>query len=559
MNPATNVYAYAIPVKRAPGSCSVEVVEFDFNAAAPSTTAFGSSLQMSGGVLTQFDGRGCDEVNFVEKPVAGVAANTGAALANGDYQHVVVFERTDANGDWHASAPSDVYTTTTSGGTQNIRLTLYPPLSRRLDMERFRFAIYRSLKDAGAPFYFVAYVAMPGTGATSVSYDDYITDTVIAANRVLYTEPGGVGVARPHRSPPALAYLTEHQDRIAGVAEDRITVWYSAPRVAGEGAWFADAFQLQVEQGGPITALWSQSGRLVVAKAGSLYVIDGDGPAENGGNGTEFTVPVRLPCDVGCVTQRSVVSTDIGTFFLSSRGIELMDRSFQVQYIGEPIADTVRTYAELSSAVLDSAAGFVRFALVDSLSAPTTGRIVMYDIQNKAWSVHTYADEAVAQTVHSSAWHWLAAGGQVYVERTTADASAYLDGSAWRTMSVETGWIKLGLLQDSQIWGATLLYDQHTDHDLTIEIAYDYDGAWTTFGTWDSDELYDLDGKVEIRPDNARAHAFKLRISDATPSGATHSTVGTGRGSTFVGLAVDAGARVGTTHGAPRVSSGARR
>jgi hypothetical protein len=551
-------YAIALPVKRANGAFSAEVVTFDFTPEAPTKANFAECVQFSGGVLTQYDGRAVAEVNQLDGVYithANATANP-AHVADGAYYYVVVEETIDASGNWHAGPPCTPTAHTVSGGPRAVTCTIYAAPASIRGVQRKRFAVYRT-EASGAFYYLVGYAEADGANV-STTLSDTLPDATLITKPALYWQPSVSGTEQPHRTPPGLRCIAEHQDRIVGVADDGVTVWYSAPRLGGEGVWFADAFQFAVEPGGPVEALWSQDGRLVVAKADRLYVVDGDGPPNNGGSGNEFSLPVRLPSDVGAISPRVCV-TSIGTFFRSRRGVELLDRSFQVQWIGGPIEDTLTTYPDLVSATVDAEQSLVYLAVVDDEDAPTASRVLVYDLSNKSWEVHTTAAVVADMAIIGGVWHYLSTGGQVYKQRSTSNASAYLDSSAWRTSQAVTGWVSFGMLQDAKTWALQLLFERHTDHDLTIEIAYDYSSTWATAGTYTSDELYSLGGKVEIRPQNARAHAFRLRITDATPSGATRNTVGSGKGSTLVGLAVDMTPRQGATKGGAKLQSAARR
>lgn len=545
-------YGYVFSFKRGPGSYSAELVTFDFTPERPSRVQYAEALQFAGGVLTQYDGRNIETVSHIERPMIMYVSDAAGNVAAGTYSYVAVYERQDATGQWHPGAPSDPYSYT-AAGSEAIDFYLSNPSTTRTGVEQVRVGLYRT-KLTGSTYYLVGYAPCTELDTYSLITDN-LADSTLDDNATLYTQPGQLGTARPRRAPPALRHLCVHQDRIAGVAEDGVSVWYSAPRVPGEGAWFDDAFQFQVEQGGEITALWSQDGRLIVAKRRALYVVDGDGPPENGGNGNEFSPPVRLPVHVGCVTSRAIATSDAGTFFVSERGIELLTRSMQVAWIGEAIEDTLAAYPDVASILVEPLTSLVRFILVDDIDTPTACRLAVYDTNNKSWEVRTMPAVAVDQCLHDGVWHLLAATGQVYQET----AASYLDGSTWRTASVETAWISMGLLQEQRTFSAHLLYERHTDHDLVVELAYDHDDStWIPHATYDSDDVLASDGQIEIRPPNARARAVKLRLSDATPTG-TANTVGTGRGSTWIGLALDIAPRVGTTKGAPRVGADARR
>ncbi len=144
--------------------------------------------------------------------------------------------------------------------------------------------------------------------------------------------PTTAGASQPRQSPTGLRTFVRHGDRLVGIADDRATIWYSAPLVSGEARWFSDVFTI------PIDALASQDGAIVAYSETEIYVVRGDGPPENGGNGTEFSPPQRITSDSGCIEPRSIVTTSAGTFFQSSRGLDLLTRSLSVEWAGAAVA-----------------------------------------------------------------------------------------------------------------------------------------------------------------------------------------------------------------------------
>ena len=536
MSFGSNLYGVVGAFKRAPGSYSAEIVTFDFAPERPTRTLFAESLQFSGGVVTQYDGRDLAPVSHTERPVIAASNSTaGSGVGNGTYNYTAVYERQDASGQWHPSAPADPISHTVSGGPRFVAVEVSNPAVIRGSLERYRVAVYRTTASLGT--YYLVKRQNINTVSPYTQVVDSVADSTLDDKETLYTQPGQLGTSRPRRAPPALRHLCVHQDRIAGVAEDGVSVWYSAPRVPGEGAWFDDAFQFQVEQGGDITALWSQDGRLIVAKRRALYVVDGDGPPENGGNGNEFSPPVRLPVHVGCVTSRAIATSDAGTFFVSERGIELLTRSMQVAWIGEAIEDTLAAYPDVASILVEPLTSLVRFILVDDIDTPTACRLAVYDTNNKTWEVRTLPAVAVDQCLHDGVWHFLAATGQVYQET----ASSYLDGSTWRTGTVETGWIKFSQMADwAQVKKVALLMEQGTHANVAVSLAYDDGTSYDQTRTWTAAEVNALSRKhLEFVPTRQKARTLKVRVTDATPSDPGTYPVTTGQGPVLYGLAIE--------------------
>ena len=90
---------------------------------------------------------------------------------------------------------------------------------------------------------------------------------------------------------------------------------------------------------------------------------------------------------VGCIETRSVIQTAIGVFFQSIRGIELLTRSQEVFWIGEPVRDTLDANPVVSSAVIDDRTSRVMLVL---RYRRRRGEILVYDMNEKLWTVSTF-------------------------------------------------------------------------------------------------------------------------------------------------------------------------
>lgn len=531
---------------------AVELVVLDFGASnrwAASRHAGVSYL--TGGVSTFFDGHRVRETNFLARPVAPTVGIGAAGSVTGtNLRYIAVLERFDANGNCEMSAPSDP-SSTVSPAAQQVTVTI-PTLGITAQQDTSssdtenppRFAVYRSSDNGTLPYYRVGTVDNV-TSAATVTYTDNTAS--VTSSAVLYRQPGQAGAAQPRSCPPGLHHLTSYNESLVGVGDDLVTLWQSGEWIIGEGVWFADAFQYPVAEGGSITALGAQDGTLYVFKRRSIFAVAGEVPSANGATGGLGT-PRRLAVDVGCIDARSVVVTAMGIFFQSERGIELLTRGQSVEWIGEPIQDTVASYPVCTSATLDASQNLVLFELASSeLSNQVsgTGRTAVYDLTLRTW-VSTDRRKNQAGTADTPAqggcivwsgsayrYAWLGTDGRVYVE----DRSTYLDpGSAWVTMRAETAWIKMAGIQGwQQIDRALLLAAKSTDHDVAVSFGFDYSASYATTRSFTRATINALAREqLEVVTGNDdRCQAMRVKIQDSTPTG---GTVGTGEGATWVAL-----------------------
>lgn len=533
----------------------LEVGTLDFGELAQWTTAsLGDSTYISCGVPQCLDSRQSQEISFLVRPQKPVVttSGTGLTIATG-CRWIAIYEFVNAAGDVEWSAPSDPSEAITgSNKTYSVKTNPLVLTSKQTSAvgNHVRIAIYRTADNGGtAPYYRVGTIANVISAGT-ITYDDSLSFANASANAQLYTEPGIIGAALARQAPPAMTHVWQHNDRIMGLADDGVSVFYSGGHIVGEALWFSDAQQFAVEGSGRNIAGWSQDGRNVIAKESELYVIDGDGPPDNGGNGTEFSLPKRIPSDVGCINPRSIVTTVGGTFFQSRRGIELLTRSLQVQWIGESIQDSLAQVPYITGACLDVAGARVIFSGAVSQSSGLAGDgtlLLIYDLTLGLWSYDTHFGVGIDDPVQGICmanvsgiprFHWLSPAGLAYRENLPTDAAAYLDGSHWRTMDVVTASFKLaGLIGYQQVKKIQLLCSKESDHNLIVQYAVNDSNSWTTARTFTRAEINALDRQhLEIPIGNdQKCRSIRFQFTDATPTG---GTVGTGKGTTLYGLAI---------------------
>ena len=410
-----------------------------------------------------------------------------------------------------------------------------------------RVALYRTTNGGNVYQRVFASGVINDTALASVTF---IPDTVVstALGAPCYAQPGIPNTAQFKVTPPALSCMIAHGDRLVGC--DGKTIWFSGQNIYGEGYWFADLFQFTIETGGPITALASMDGDLIVFKRGAIAFVYGQGPPDNGAGG-DFSPPQFIATDVGCIEPRSVVVTPAGTIFLSLKSFELLSRSRQLTPgFGYEVEDSITANPVVTSAVLDELQGQVTFTCLPT-EGSATGITITYNYVFGVWTTGTVGDGTTANVAAKSAimWGqqpattpirtWLQSTGNVFQESTTS----YLDAGAWVSTTALSPWIKANGVAGFQMARSLILQAQrYTGHDLTISIAYDYSASYTDVRTWTAAQLAALSTSneaLQVDLTQPECTAFRVKITDATPSS---GVVGTGQGASLWGMQIEVGA-----------------
>lgn len=548
------------------GTSGVQLVELDFASRHRWRSAEHAGVTYLGGaLLSVFDGDRVTESGILHAPHILDATFSGTGIT-GAFRYVAVYEDVDAAGNWVISAVSEP-TATINATDDTVNVTVAPlAISSRISKGATRIAIYRTA-DGGEPPYYRVGAAKNVTSGSSVSFADAVADATLTTHAQLYAPslPGTAGEALDRRAPPGLPVITSYNGVLVGARGSSIL--YSGQEVYGEAVWHSPVFEVPISGGGDVIAVAGMDGTLFVWKRGRIYALVGEAPSDNGLQGG-FGAPRLLSSDSGCIDPASVVVTSLGVFFQSARGIELLTRSQSVEYVGEPVKNTLASYPVVTSAVLDDVSSLVFFSCVEAIDETTglvdgDGRDLVFDLARKAWvsvdnktGSHTSEGSQDATMIKvDGVWRyaWLGTDGIVRYEKLPDDATAYLDGSAWVTALYEIPPLKLGLQQDMRSFEWILLVENRSAAGLQIEVAHDfgsYDSAWTK--VWDFTET---DGERQF-PFRVKDHAkaVQLRIRDTAPV-----TTGTGQGFTFIGISADVAPKQGTTRGTPRLDTSLRR
>lgn len=449
----------------------------------------GNDLQLSGGFLWMYDGYLPVEHNFflwpdiaptsppspINSAVAAWAATGGSMAAQPDgatntnaYYYIGVYEWTDNQGNAFRSAPSIPIAVTTTGALSTGSVVLKMP-TLRLTMKTanpVKLVWYR-WSVAQQVYYQVTSITSPtlnDTTADSVSFTDTLADATILGNNILYTTGGVIEDVNA----PASDLLTIFDTRLWLVdAEDRNLLWYSKQVIEATPVEMSDLLTIYVPATvatatGEITSIHPMDDKLIISKGGnSLVYINGSGPDNTGAN-SQYSDAIFITSTVGCSNQRSMIVIPNGLMFQSNKGIWLLGRGLDTNYIGAPVEQFTQG-ATVLSVVSVPQTNQVRFTL-------DTGVVLMYDYFYDQWGTF-YGVPGISSCIFEQLHTFINSSGAVYQE----EAERYLDGSNPVLMKFKTGPIRIGELQNYQrAYFFYFLGDFISPHKLYVKIYYDY-------------------------------------------------------------------------------------
>lgn len=534
---------------------------FDFSSQLRYKSAqLGTSLYLSAGVPSAFDGAQVAEYGFLSEPIYGNttvdSSGSNNAVDVGQHQYAVFYSWVNASGELQRSPAVYSQQIPTTAGNQTITLTVQPyTMTTKQDLANgfspaVMFDVYRNTILDPSTFFKVrldsALVASLPTMTSAVSIVDDISDATLGDNAygLLYT----LGGVLDDQCPPSLTNVTLHKNRIFGVGEDGLTLWFTKQYVTGFTPGFNDQLTLPVpEDGGVITGLASLDDHLVVFKADRIFALYGSGPNVTGQQ-SDFSDFVRLASDTGCSQPRSVVVAPAGVFFQSAQGLYLLSRGGETVYIGKPVEDTVAANPVCFASDIVAADGEIRWTLGASLQA-IEGLVVSYDYSQDAWSVHKYNSGGIQQLAARGAacsngtWAWSGPSGEFYVQ--TSDS--FRDGTTWVPLQVETAWVKAnGIAGWGRFWRGTLSMRQSSPFQITLEVATNLSDTYGQTLTFTDAQIAAWTTPMPICSvliGDQRTEAIRFRFTDNEP---VTEAVGTGEGPILLGANCEVGIKPGS-------------
>ncbi len=518
---------------------------------------------ISGGVLSSYDGNIVGEYGFVHAPNLTVKDAGAGSMGAGIYNYVVVFSYRDSLGRIHYSRTSRPRAITQIASKNVTIQIVVPTVSMRYsDMQ---VQVYRTAA-GGTQYYFLAQNRIYTAAGTSTVPDNevYMTltdstlDATLIAQPLLYRQPGTTGTALDRYHAVSANHVCRHKDRVFYCNGN--TVYYSSFAVDNEAPWFHPAFSFQVPGGsGDIVALASMDGILVVLKRDYVAVVDGDGPAENGGNGTEFSPPRQIHTEFGCVDARTLVNVPIGIMYRSPRGIELLKRNLQTDFVGRNVERTVNTYAFAPETGRGHGACFdrVNSRVLFLMSSQSASRVAVFDLLSGtggAWTTFSYAsiDSGLVGTIGyaRSVDYAGTKGDYVYyggVGVFADDKDGGLDsGANFVPFFFSTGWLKGSSMQDRlKVTDLMVMGHRQSNHNLYCTYGVDYDTATaqTTIKTFTGADTTLVPEVLVFQPAKENVRSISFTVVSATPT--VNTTLGTGKQVDITGLTVRLGLKGG--------------
>jgi len=417
-------------------------------------------------------------VGATSSPSSGTM--TVGSMAAGTYQYVAVWKWQDNQGFVHRSTPSIAKTHVITGS--NRTCTIGVPILSLTKKSNIVLEVYRT-DNLGQIFYKVSSVDSPTFNINNNDgyymynfFTDSTADADIIDNEILYTT-GGVLDNNP---PPPCSLIASYQNRlfIAGL-DNKNLIQYSKitpPDQKDYPVGFSDTFTIELDQaGGDITALVPLDDKLIIFKEKQIYYINGNGP-NNLGQGATYIEPQLITTDVGCNNANSVVTMPNGLMFKSDKGIYILDRSLQVNYLGAAVEDF--NDLTISSSILLNDVNQVRFITEDGVA-------LVYDYYFNQWSTFTNY-EGVDCDIFGGKLVLLRSNGYVQRENT----SSFLDENDGENLHVplvlETGDLSFaGLNGFQRVYRAHIVGEYKGRHNTVVSFAYDYSPVYIDSATFD--------------------------------------------------------------------------
>jgi hypothetical protein len=489
------------------------------------STRLGESQVLCGGIVQSYDGATLTEHGFLLAPEIISVTSTGAGNVDGNVQYAAHWEWTDAAGQRHRSAPSTAVAFVATTDVVAVKVNSLPALAS--NKSNVALVVYRTGNNGQLPQRLGSVANDPTV--PSLTYTDNAADAAIAANEILYT----IGGELPNDPPPASQVICASKNRlfVAG-GDDYDVVTYSKTYSKNAGPAFSLAFTRRISSvPGPITGIAAMDDKIVVFKNPGIFWWNGNGPSVSGVN-DDFSPTQLLTAELGCLNPASLVTTQDGVYFQSSKGLWLLTRSLELVQVGAPVQGYDKQ--TVVSAVMLPNSTQMRFGCLEDsalvyhyrMLAPFAG-VPGAIGQWTTFTNHAQAGAAIWRGVYT----FVRADGSVWTE--SAD---YQDPTGPISALVQTAWLKAGSpLQAGQHRQFGVLGTYAGPHKLRIDIAHDYrtvpfatcwfdtrtgiattawgsDPTFGTQGSWggDSDDTYVVRGILPVQLTTSGAVQFTL-------------------------------------------------
>ena len=454
---------------------------------------------------------------------------------NPAYQFRFVYEWVDGNGEIHQSAPSEVVVVQSKTiyvdpgppvqpppdppyyeigvlptydpgdeppwelerGKIRFRLSMLPPaFTDKNDIESITIKAYRSLdlvgeeaSGADGALYEDVSAAMQGSyhfknmnsGMTTsdltveVVFDE--KDNAIADSKMIYTSLGDL----KYIGSPPCSRLTEHDGRLFALAsEDPYKINYSNSRRVLSATNFNESANIKVKQeGGPLVGLASLSGKLILFKENSIFVVFGT-PINSSGTSGGYSNPQEFSDTVGCSNPMSISETTEGVFFQSDKDLYLIDKGYNLVKLGVEVP--LNEGQQITSVIRKPDVNEIRFC-------HDSGMLV-YNTWFKQWTRFSLGSTGNSVTIGNRQYIIEKVSKRILKE----DPDYYGDGEDAVSTDIETAWIKLASSQGVQrVKNILFLGELDSQSSFDLEIYYNYNNLVAETVSVDASDIASLD------------------------------------------------------------------
>lgn len=479
------------------------------------------ATHIGGGLSYAYDGRTVEHGFLMAPAISSITdAAAGGHIADGTYLYVCIYEWTDRLGQLHRSAPSVPVSHTNSAGTStevNTVTVKTLTFGEHFKGEAVNIRLYRTL-DAGTVYYNTGEYTANNVAAATVTIADDNADATIAANATLYTT-GGVLANYP---PPAWTIGCLWGERLVVISDqNKRTAWISKPKVAANLGWeFSDETPMRIISPADLTAAAVMDGNLYLFTADDILQVYGT-PPDSFGNANLKTRVVSH--EAGC-SEAGVVNIDKGLVFKSKRGIYLLGRGLQLEFIGAAVDDYAsNTIIQIVKVPKKNQLFFVRAGAKDDP--------LVYDYLVNQWSLFSFEAPATIVTEGYCVWRDLLTKQMRIISGSTwtiyQQDSTYTDGlTESYFMKWRSAWVKTSGMQGFQrLYWIHLLAEYVAPCVLTVNVYYDYSDTASQSITWTVDAAAGADVPLQLRikPELQKCQAVSVEVVESAPSGTNGS------------------------------------
>jgi len=442
-------------------SSAIEVIQVDVDDFEIQASEYGKGALLASGIVLDTDGVEVLESGFVLNPeTLAVSTTSGGSLSAGTRGYKLVFEYYNSKGDLTRSAPSKSISVTNGASEKNQVMFLIPPFGEKM-YNKAKIVLYRT-KAAGTVYYRTKEFEKwrdKNPYSTAIQIVDDVVDGDIDSNEILYTSGGEI---ENDAAPQAGSLAVGNGRAVLSDLKESAEIAYSKTYRFGLSASFSDFYRISVDtakfgDSGAVNACSFLDDKIIIFKGTSIYYIVGDGPNNNGIN-DNFSPPQSLSSDIGCEEKQSILNLPGGVLFKSAKGFYFLDRSLNIQYVGNSVHgfDEVK----VTSSLLIEGANEARFFLA-------SGHTLVFHYLLKEWDVFTYHADAA-----------LGVGGETYFIQSGVvykNGESFKFNGSFYPMRVKTPWLKLNTMQGFQrIWRAVVSGEYKSPHTLNLRIYTDY-------------------------------------------------------------------------------------